>query len=328
MRLKTFHAATMQEAMALVRAQLGDAAIIVATQEESGAQGARVTAAVDDDSIYFGASDAVEMAALETITDALERNGTPQPLADRLVETASHLAVADPVEALAYALGEMFAFSPLPRSVGGRPLIMVGPPGTGKTVACAKIAARFALDRESGGENDLPVDLIAADPVRVGAVDQLSAYADRLGARLFVAADASALAAALTQCRKDGLVLIDTPGANPFNLEELARLVELAETMDMEPVLVLGAGRDAEEAADIAQAFRPVGPKRLLITGYDIARRLGSMLAAADACGLALSDIGRSPQIADSFESLDPKSLARLMLRMARKHTARPDARA
>jgi len=327
MRLKTFHAKTMQEAMALVRAQIGDDAIIVAAQEEDGARGARVTAAVDDESIYVGETTTAEVEALETITDALERHGTPQPLTDRLVETASHLAVADPVEALAYALEESFVFDPLPRSLGGRPLIMVGPPGTGKTVACAKLAARIAIDWESDGDNDLPVDLIAADPVRVGAVEQLTAYAERLGARLYVAADASALAAALTQCRRDELVLIDTPGTNPFNLEELARIVEFAETMDMEPVLVLGAGRDSEEAADVAQAFRPVGPKRLLITGYDIARRLGSMLAAADACGLALSDIGRSPQIADGFESLDPQTLARMMLRMARKHAAPAEGR-
>lgn len=313
--------------MALVREQLGDDAIIVATQNEEGSRGARITAAIDrpDDFDPFNADDDASDDALEQITVALERHGTPRELTDRLVETASFLGAANPVEALAYALEEAFDFNPLPDKPGSTgPIMMIGPPGTGKTVACAKLAARVALALESGGDNNIPVNIVAADPVRVGAVEQLELYAERLGAKLFVAAEPSALAAALTQCRKNELVLIDTPGTNPFNLEELARIVELAETMDLEPVMVLGAGRDAEEATEVAMAFRPVGPKRLLITGYDVARRLGSMLAAADACGLALSDVGRSPQITDGFEALSPAGLARLLLPLGAQSAAKP----
>lgn len=328
MRLKSFQADTMQEAMALVREQLGDDAIIVATQDEEGTRGARVTAAIDkpDDLDPFDdADDDATQDALEQITTALERHGTPRELTDRLVESASFLGVTNPVEALAYALDEAFDFKPMPDKPGSTgPLMMIGPPGTGKTVACAKLAARVALSLDSGGENDIPVSIVAADPVRVGAVHQLEQYAERLGAKLYVAPEASALAAALTQCRKSEMVLIDTPGTNPFNLEELARIVELAETMDLEPVMVLGAGRDAEEATEVAMAFRPVGPKRLLITGYDVARRLGSMLAAADACGLALSDVGRSPQIADGFEALSPAGLAKLLLPLGAQSAAKP----
>ena len=94
----------------------------------------------------------------------------------------------------------------------------------------------------------------------------------------------------------------------------MAQIVELSEAAALEPVLVLTAGRDAEEATDIARAFRPAGATRLLITGYDIARRLGAMLAVAQATGLALSDIGRSPRIADGFEPLDAAALARMLL--------------
>lgn len=327
MRLKTFQADTMQEAMAMVREQLGDNAIIVATQEQEGSRSARVTAAVDrmEDRDPFDADEDATLETLEQITAALERHGTPRELTDRLVEAASFLGDSNAVEALAYALDEEFDFKPLPEKPGsGRPIMMIGPPGTGKTVACAKLAARVALALDIEDDADLPVNIVAADPIRVGAVEQLKQYTERLGATLYVAADPSALAAALIQCRKKELVLIDTPGTNPFNLEELARIVELAETMDLEPVLVLGAGRDAEEATEVAMAFRPVGPKRLLITGYDVARRLGSMLAAADACGLALCDIGRSPQIADGFDALNPKNLARLLLPLGAQSAARP----
>jgi len=47
MRLKSFYAKTMTEAMQMVREQLGDDAIIVATREENGGRSVRVTAAVE-----------------------------------------------------------------------------------------------------------------------------------------------------------------------------------------------------------------------------------------------------------------------------------------
>lgn len=327
MRLKTFHAKSLQDAMLLVREQLGDRAIIVDTYDSGGPQGARVTAAIDqkDDPYELEQESAADL--LDVITDALESHGAPPDLTDRLVNEASMVETSNAEEALAYALGEVFQFDPLPSTVDARPLILIGPPGTGKTVSCAKLAARAALEtlansQAEGGsegsyalpENKAPVSLIAADTVRLGAVEQLSLYAERLGARLFVAGDAASLEAALAQCRKGELVVIDTPGVNPYKLEEIASIVELTDTMPMDPVLVLTAGRDAEEAADLAKAFRPIGPSRLVITGFDIARRLGSMLAAAEASDLALSDIGRSPAIADGFEPLDPLKLARLIL--------------
>ena len=47
MRLKSFYAKTMTEAMQMVRETLGEDAIIVATREEKGGKAVRVTAAVE-----------------------------------------------------------------------------------------------------------------------------------------------------------------------------------------------------------------------------------------------------------------------------------------
>lgn len=48
MRLKTYTAPTIAQAMDMIRRDLGDSAIIIQTQGERGRQGARVTAAVDE----------------------------------------------------------------------------------------------------------------------------------------------------------------------------------------------------------------------------------------------------------------------------------------
>lgn len=320
MRLKSFHADSLSAALKLVRETLGDDAIIVATEEadDEMERGARVTAAIEEREDEAGGWDprwdgGDQGEVLERITTVLERHGTPRALTDEIVQAAADSEELDVTLALAAALDRLFAFRPTPDAPGGRPLMLIGPPGVGKTVTCAKIAARLALAYEERGEQ-APVVLIGADPMRVGAVDQLRAYAERLGARFEAAENAAGLTRILQACGRGELVVIDTPGANPFDLEELAYLVELAAAADVAPVLLLGAGRDAEEAADLAKAFRPVEPTRLLATGLDIAHRLGSLLAAADAGRLAFSDVSRSPRIADALKPLNPLTLARLLL--------------
>jgi hypothetical protein len=57
------------------------------------------------------------------------------------------------------------------------------------------------------------------------------------------------------------------------------------------PALVLPAGLDAEEAAETARAFQLLGCRHLVPTRLDAARRLGGVLAAADA-GLAFTEAG------------------------------------
>ena len=47
MRLKSYTAATMAEAMSLVRRELGDDAIIVSTQRAATGKGVRITAALE-----------------------------------------------------------------------------------------------------------------------------------------------------------------------------------------------------------------------------------------------------------------------------------------
>ena len=312
MRLKTFHAESLAAAMELVRETLGPNAIIVATHEDDAARGARVTAAIDPEEQEFDFfSEGASEETLEFITEVLEQHGVPNELADRLLEAAQESTENKPSTALAHALDKVLTFDPLPDRAGGPPILVLGPPGVGKTVTCAKIAARVAL---ADDESDTIVNLVAADGVRVGAVSQLAGYGESVGATLFEVQNDEELASLLMRLRRNELVVIDTPGTNPYNLDDLAHLVELCEAGRTDTVLVLNAGRDAREAAEIAEAFRPVGPKKLVTTGLDMARRLGSILAAADAGGMSLADVCLAPEIGRGLKPLSPEILARLLL--------------
>ncbi|WP_420416369.1 hypothetical protein [Pacificispira sp.] len=313
MRLKTFHADTLVSAMELVRQTLGPNAIIVATHEDDANRGARVTAAIDpDDQDFDFFSEGASEETLELLTEVLERHHVPNGIIDRLIDAATDGTDTEPASVLAAALTKVFKFKSLPSGPGGPPLMLIGPPGVGKTVSCAKLAARVALSHDKEGAP--PVNLIAADPVRVGAVDQLRIYAEKLGATLYEAADGPALANVLTKLRRTEMVVIDTPGSNPYEMTDIAHLVELAEAGKTETVLVIAAGRDADEAADLAEAFRPVGPTRLLVTGLDMAKRYGAILSAADAGGLHLSEVSLAPEIGKGLQALDAAGLARLLL--------------
>ena len=308
MRLKTIHARTMQEAMELVREQLGAEAIIVATHEDEGARGVRITAATDaEDDEQVSPERQLTYEAIQLIANALDDHGTPPELADRILNAAATQAAPDSYLALAGGLDATYGFQPLPDSGGGRPVMLIGPPGGGKTSAVAKLAARMVIAGK-------PISLITTDTVRARGIEQLEAYASRLGLGLKVAPDPVALIEAIENSGADELIVIDTMGTNPYSDEDMTRLMDFASAVAVDPVLVLSAGRDTIEAMEIATAYAEAGPGRMLVTGLDMVRRLGSALAAADAAGLAFSDVSPTPSIVNGLRPINPVSLARLLL--------------
>jgi len=211
---------------------------------------------------------------------------------------------------MAAALDSVFEFEPLPERDVARPFALVGPPGSGKTVTVAKLAARAVLANR-------PVNVITTDTMRAGGVDQLAAFTRILDLDLQTALDGETLADALhaaQHANRDALTLIDTGGANPFDSNEVRELEQLLRAVDADIVLVMPAGYDGEEAAEIARAFRRIGAQRLLVTRLDAARRLGSVLVAADTAKLKFCDLSVTPHVAEGLTAINPVSLARLLL--------------
>ncbi|HEY0833133.1 MAG TPA: AAA family ATPase [Azospirillum sp.] len=334
MRLKSFHAKTMSEAMKAVRQALGDDAIIVATREEEGG-GVRVTAAVEEDDQYAPAASRValvkpaepEIDVGELVADALHRHGVPAALAEQLIDAAAGLDTEDATLALGAALDALFNFHPLPDGTSrgpARPLVFVGPPGAGKTLTIAKLAARSVFKKRS-------VAVITTDTARAGGVEQLSGFMRLLKIKLHRVDDPEALGGAIEMSQGVDLVLVDTAGRNPFDDQEMADLRALLGAAEVEPVLVLPGGIDAVEAAETGLAFRKLGAKRMLVTRLDIARRLGSLLFAAHRARLAFCDGTIAPKVAEGLTSLNPVALARLMMpgqEKAASKAAKPKAAA
>jgi len=191
--------------MQLVRDGLGDQAIIVSTQRDAEGGAMRVTAALEEvadergergDAGFTGNSTISPVG--DSIRRILTRHGTPERLAGLLAQEAAKAATkaanecnpAAPSSALARALQTVFTFNPIDPLKSGdkggnggneRPLILVGPPGGGKTIAAAKLATgRIIAD---GGFAD-GVAVFTTDVRRAGGVEQLEALTRILGAGL------------------------------------------------------------------------------------------------------------------------------------------------
>ena len=313
MRLKSFTAPTMAKAMSQVRLELGDDAIIVSNHVAENGGGVEIIAAIEPQP-EIGAQPTIGddpwcADELDVLQEVLDYHRAPVRLIEKLYAAARALEIRDPVMALAGALDAEFAFtalSPSNHRATAAPIMLVGPPGAGKTATLAKIAARAIMAGQAAA-------LINTDTVHTGSTEQFASYATLLRMKSWTAGGPQVLRNALAAAKATPLRLIDTTGANPFDHDDMTRLSEFVDAADAEPVLVLPAGMDPMEAAETAEAFLALGVKRLVTTRLDTARRLGGLLAAADAARLDLAEAGIGPHIADGLRSLTPVALARVL---------------
>jgi flagellar biosynthesis protein FlhF len=252
---------------------------------------------------------------LNELEQLLHFHAVPHMLFEKLMRKGRDLEISFEssergiVKGFSEVLGRTFRFEPLmlDEKNSGERIMLIGPAGVGKTLSVAKMCAHRVADR-------LPIDVLTIDNKRAGGVEQLQAFADIMGLNVTVAASRSELRQCLKNCPADKPLIIDSFGTNPYSFDELKELTDYAGLNGIEPVLVLAAGMDAQEAADVVRAFTFLGLKRLLITRVDSTRRLGAMLAAAEAGNIALANMTVSGQVAGGFKALNALKLAQLLI--------------
>jgi flagellar biosynthesis protein FlhF len=344
MKLRTFLAKDMREALSSVRAEMGPEAVIVASERAKGG-GIVVRAALDEPESERAAPANDTMPAADAGASGFEasyREGlikrlrapadgstrqtrnfdraellsilgghrAPDRLAHELAEAAEKSSLNDMTLALASALDKRMQVNPL--DLADCPaLLLCGPPGAGKTATAAKIAAHAGLMGRR-------VQLIAADPTGAGAVARLETFANHLGAELFVAESAAQLEKRVAESDSQGtLAIIDTAGFDPRQAKSRTAFSALAHIDALQTIAVLSAAMDAEETSEVARALVTLGATRMIVTCLDLARRAGAVLSAA-VRGAPLAHVCRSPFVAGGLETLTPLSLSRLLIESER----------
>lgn len=190
-------------------------------------------------------------------------------------------------------------------SASSRPIMLVGPPGAGKTSVLVKLALQYGVRART------PLAIFTTDVYRVGAWEQLSRYARIAGAPFESFQNVNALAAALEKRTAGRLVLIDTPGYSAAEMNEALEWAEYAQQSRMEVHLVLPATLRTRVALDIAERFTLFGCSNLILTNCDELDTPASACELAAKIELPLSFISNGQQIPEDLRAASAAELAR-----------------
>jgi flagellar biosynthesis protein FlhF len=170
----------------------------------------------------------------------------------------------------------------LQKAVGGRgrfgPYVvaLVGPTGAGKTTTAAKLA----LHPEAFGEKR--VGLLTLDTFRVGAIEQMQAFAEIAELELEVVYDEREAIGALKRLDDCDVVIVDTPGRGPRSRDDSARWQALLAPLSPDEVhLVVPATIRTDVAMALRDVYAPCAPTHVLISKADEAPEDGGLAALA-----------------------------------------------
>lgn len=311
MHLKRFRAASVRDALRAVREELGPQALVLSTTMVN-VQGWRG---------WVGSREVEIVAAAERVSDGREemsenrRPGPERSLDAGVSDVAARLAAAgfdavtasDVAESMPSASRRGASLHSLRGALADRLSalsaadddfahveVFVGPPGAGKTTTIAKIASQA---RASDGRR---LGLIAADGVRIGAVEQLRTYAEILHAPFRVARTSEELEAALSTRRRQP-VLVDTAGRSPSDQAAKDLFSVVAGRPGTRTHLVLPASTSPKAAKRIFETYAEARPSRLVITRVDEAESLAPLVSVLREQQLPISYLGTGQRVPDDL---------------------------
>lgn len=184
-------------------------------------------------------------------------------------------------------------------------MVLVGPPGAGKTTSIVKIAARYL------NETHTPPALVSFDNYRIGGADQLRTFATLLGAPFQAVEAPAALLAGLRSMSAHDLILVDTSGYGDKDMDAAGDLEQfLGNCPAAEVHLTLSA---ATKPADLRRAVERFGrfrPTRLLFTRLDETSSFGPIWSESVRQGWPLSFFSEGQQIPEDLRAADAEWLA------------------
>jgi flagellar biosynthesis protein FlhF len=355
MIVKTYTGRTVNEALSKVRADLGDRALIIETRpwKEPGLlsprSGYEVVAAADDEPLPVrtqaaglkvapAAAPTPDIAAeLAAIRREMARLASGQPTAHHaLGELAGELSEAGlpneclaEVDAACAAAGERldasrrrdFARLVLTRGLttlapfdweNCRRLLMVGPTGVGKTTTIAKLAGELVIRRRAR------VALVTIDTYRVGAHDQLRAYADLLDIPMEVASTPTELSRVLARLGDRDHVLVDTSGRSPADEARVHELKGFCRACPgLSVALAVGANAGRAEFAAAVERFSVLPIEHAVVTKLDECCEPGRLYGCLRRHRLPARWFGTGQEVPADLAAADPALVVDRLLPVA-----------
>jgi flagellar biosynthesis protein FlhF len=321
MRLKTFKAPTMKEALRIIKHDLGQDAVVLNTRKvktPSGETTLEITAAIDK----IQAPVTLRPADIDTqpntpggkgdLADILKSHGLPADHIIPLLKATAGVSDAgfSAADALEMVLGKKINFQPPATLIRrGQAHVFIGPTGAGKTTLLCKLA----VERKKSGAT---LGLLSLDDQKVGGFDPLATVAEVLGEQAHLIQDKNDLATAGANLGKRNYLFIDTPGLNLLRPHEADQLKQRLDALGLPLVvhLVLPANLNGTDLAAMPYAFRDFAPLSALFTKLDETAQFGAVVNVALDAPLAVGLASTSPRLEDPPLLLDPVVFANRLL--------------
>jgi flagellar biosynthesis protein FlhF len=196
----------------------------------------------------------------------------------------------------------------------GGALMLVGPPGGGKTTTLSKLAARYVLEQDAAN-----LLLISADDERIGSHEQLRSLGRLLGVRVETVVGLNALAARI-EALPGRMILIDTPGALSRDLGAAAQYRALRERCKaLQTMLVLPASAQGGVVDDAVDNFGIGVSICCALSRIDEAVSLGGVLSALARSLLPVAYCCDGPRIPDDLKPARAHQLVARAIELARQ---------
>ncbi|MEO8128037.1 MAG: hypothetical protein ABJF23_26155 [Bryobacteraceae bacterium] len=199
----------------------------------------------------------------------------------------------------------------LGRAPGTRRIVaVIGPPGAGKTTSLVKLAVAYGLAARR------PTQLLTFDLERIAAADQLHTFAAILGVGFqTLEMTPNSLSMALDEHRNKDLILIDTPGYGPKEMENATTMAAIfSKCADIDIHLVLSAAMKPADLSAVVDRFQIFQPHKLLFTRLDETQTFGSILNETSRTGKPVSFLCGGQQIPDDLEAATEQRVADLLI--------------
>jgi len=194
-------------------------------------------------------------------------------------------------------------------------IMLVGLKGCGKTTTAAKLALHL---RKQGAR---PL-LIAADPYRMAAGEQLKALSKQLGMPVFEATEGQSLpdlcTASLKEAHRQGatVVIVDTAGRSTIDGELMSEVSLMREALNPNEVILVLDAMTGQEAVNVATEFHAqLNVTGIIVSKMDGDARGGAVLSIRAVSGLPVKFIGTGEK-ADALEPFYPDRFASRILGM------------
>src|SRR5213080_4554810 len=202
-------------------------------------------------------------------------------------------------------------------SVGPTVILLVGLQGSGKTTTAAKLARRLKLEHKAPG-------LVAADPYRPAAREQLEQLGEQVGVPVFpgkretgntAVVDLARGALRDAEAERCRTVVVDTAGRLQIDAELMDELRAVKAAVSPREVLLVADAMTGQDAVRSARGFHGgVGLTGVILTKLDGDARGGAALSINGVTGVPIKFIGTGEHVGagHALPDLEPFDAVRM----------------